>query len=172
MLPSPEYIDRICYNFIFLDCKFLFGISSIFWMVAYGTKVLFECYTSVLESSWNTLPKTNIAPENRPSQRERIVFQPSIFRGQLLVLWIVSFLGGFLENSSDGCIDLQETLLSSRRRCSFSCWRPCRASSGDLVGTVGTVARSTHGKVNKKLVLTFIPFKELLGLFDIVCIFQ
>ena len=26
------------------------------------------------------LPKTNIAPENRPSQEETIVFQPSIFR--------------------------------------------------------------------------------------------
>ena len=32
------------------------------------------------------------------------------------------------------------------------------------MGTVA-VARSTHGKVNKKLVLTFISFKELLGLF-------
>ena len=29
----------------------------------------------------NTLPKTNIAPENTPSQKETIVFQPSIFRG-------------------------------------------------------------------------------------------
>ena len=27
-----------------------------------------------------TLPETNIAPENRPSQKETIVFQPSIFR--------------------------------------------------------------------------------------------
>ena len=27
-----------------------------------------------------TLPKTNIAPENRPSQKERLVFQPFIFR--------------------------------------------------------------------------------------------
>ena len=27
-----------------------------------------------------TLPKTNISPENRPSQKERIVFQPSIFQ--------------------------------------------------------------------------------------------
>ena len=26
-----------------------------------------------------TLPETNIAPENRPSQKETIVFQPSIF---------------------------------------------------------------------------------------------
>ena len=27
-----------------------------------------------------TLPETNVAPESRPSQKERIVFQPSIFR--------------------------------------------------------------------------------------------
>ena len=33
-----------------------------------------------------TLPETNIfAPENRPSQKERIVFQRSIFRCELLV---------------------------------------------------------------------------------------
>ena len=30
----------------------------------------------------STLPKTNIGPENRPSQKETIVFQPSIFRGE------------------------------------------------------------------------------------------
>jgi len=28
----------------------------------------------------NTLRKTNVAPKNRPSQKERIVFQSSIFR--------------------------------------------------------------------------------------------
>ena len=44
-----------------------------------------------LGQSWDvwiacfTLPETNIAPENRPSQKERIVFQPSIFRGKPLV---------------------------------------------------------------------------------------
>ncbi len=32
-----------------------------------------------------TLPETNIAPENRQSQKETIVFQPSIFRCELLV---------------------------------------------------------------------------------------
>ena len=32
-----------------------------------------------------TLPETNIVPENRPPQKERIVFQPSMFRGKLLV---------------------------------------------------------------------------------------
>ena len=40
------------------------------------------------------LPKTNIAPENRPSQKEKIVFQfqPSIFRCKLAV----SFREGIL----------------------------------------------------------------------------
>ena len=34
-----------------------------------------------------TLPETNISPENRPkpNRKVRIVFQPSIFRGELLV---------------------------------------------------------------------------------------
>ena len=32
-----------------------------------------------------TLPKTNTAPEKLPSQKERIVFQPSIFRCKLAV---------------------------------------------------------------------------------------
>ena len=36
----------------------------------------------------NTLRKTNVAPENRPSQKE-VVFQPSIFRGELLVPWAI-----------------------------------------------------------------------------------
>ena len=31
--------------------------------------------------NWNAPPKTNIAPENRISQKETIVFEPSIFRG-------------------------------------------------------------------------------------------
>ena len=31
-----------------------------------------------------TLPKINIAPENRPCQKETIVFQPSIFRDMLV----------------------------------------------------------------------------------------
>ena len=33
----------------------------------------------------DTLPETNIALENRVSQKETIVFQPTIFRGELLV---------------------------------------------------------------------------------------
>ena len=37
------------------------------------------------EDNEDTLPETNIAPENRPSQKETIVFQPSIFRCELLV---------------------------------------------------------------------------------------
>ena len=33
----------------------------------------------------STLPKTNIAPESGPSQKERIVSQPHMFRGKLAV---------------------------------------------------------------------------------------
>ena len=41
--------------------------------------------THFFRFSTTTLLETNIAPENRPSQKERIVFQPSIFRGKLAV---------------------------------------------------------------------------------------
>ena len=37
----------------------------------------FVCFVCFRISA--TLPQTNIAPENRPSQKETIVFQPSIF---------------------------------------------------------------------------------------------
>ena len=41
---------------------------------------------------WNiTLPETNIAPENRPSQYRKVVFQPSIFRGYVIVSGRVYF---------------------------------------------------------------------------------
>jgi len=36
------------------------------------------------------LPETNITPENRQSQKERIIFQPSIFR---------AFAGSFREGN-------------------------------------------------------------------------
>ena len=55
---------------------------------------LFLCWKKV---SWVikincqvTLPETNIAPEDRPSQKETIVFQSSIFRCELLVYRRVS----------------------------------------------------------------------------------
>ena len=38
----------------------------------------------------NYLPSRNLtakAPENKPSQKERIIFQPSFFRGELLNFW-------------------------------------------------------------------------------------
>ena len=38
------------------------------------------CYLNNLSFRRCTLPETNIAPETRPSQKERIVFQPSMFR--------------------------------------------------------------------------------------------
>ena len=45
----------------------------------------------------NTLPETNgeFTPENRPSQKEMIVFQPSIFRCELLVSGSV-FIDSFI----------------------------------------------------------------------------
>ena len=48
------------------------------------------------EQFWTslTLPETNIAPENRPSQKERLVFQPPFFRGKL---W--NFRGVSLKNN-------------------------------------------------------------------------
>ena len=42
-------------------------------------------FVAMSPDCWHTLPETNIAPENRASQKERLVFQPSIFRGELLV---------------------------------------------------------------------------------------
>ena len=39
-----------------------------------------KCPLSRMRLVINTLPETNMAPENRPSQKETIVFQPSIFR--------------------------------------------------------------------------------------------
>ena len=39
----------------------------------------FQC-DDIVAVEQNTLPETNIAPENRPSQKERTVFQPCIFR--------------------------------------------------------------------------------------------
>ena len=43
-----------------------------------------EC-SFFLESSADEPLKFNIDPENRPSQLERIVFQPPFFRGKLAV---------------------------------------------------------------------------------------
>ena len=42
-----------------------------------------------------TLLETNTAPENRPSQKETIVFQPSIFRCKLAVSFRECFFSGF-----------------------------------------------------------------------------
>ncbi len=39
----------------------------------------------VLSVERDTLSETNIAPENRPGPNRKVVFQPSIFRGELLV---------------------------------------------------------------------------------------
>ena len=41
-------------------------------------------HDKIFKKKTATPPKFNIAPENRESQKERIIFQPSIFRGELL----------------------------------------------------------------------------------------
>ena len=41
--------------------------------------------SAIPRSLGNTLRETNIAPENGPSEKETIIFQPSIFTGELLV---------------------------------------------------------------------------------------
>ena len=60
--------------------------------------------------SEDTLPETNIAPKNRPFQTETIVFQPSIFRCDMLVFWDL------------GAVDLNisETLWIQGKRGSWS----------------------------------------------------
>ena len=43
-------------------------------------------------STMATLPETNIAPENRGPPKGKVIFQPSIFWGELSVSGSVSFL--------------------------------------------------------------------------------
>ena len=52
----------------------------------------------------NTLPETNIAPENRPLEVWRFLLETTIFRGKLLVLGSVN---------SDNTLDMAPTLDSS-----------------------------------------------------------
>ena len=40
---------------------------------------------SVIQVLWYYIPKINMSPEKEPFQKERIVFQPSFFRGVMLV---------------------------------------------------------------------------------------
>ena len=59
-----------------------------------GTLVDVAHYFFVLVG--NALPETNIAPENGPGPKRKIIFQPSIFRGY------VSFReGNFLKSGSN-----------------------------------------------------------------------
>ena len=68
-----------------------------------------------------TLPETNIAPENRPSQKETIVFQPSISRCKLLVSGRVppsatlpGVFGNGLQSSRPWCCGRRQGLEISR----------------------------------------------------------
>ena len=56
---------------------------------------------------WNTPLKFNIAPENKPSRKERIIFQPPFFRGKLAV-------------KLPGCIT--KKTYKMKQRSSSRCW--------------------------------------------------
>ncbi len=60
--------------------SFCFHVMTFLW-------TLDNVLLGYLHNIWKgTLLKTNIALANRPSQKERIVFQPSIFQGLLLLV--------------------------------------------------------------------------------------
>ena len=69
----------------------------------------------------HTLPKTNITPENRKSQEETIIFQPSILRCKLAVSFRVRV--NYLYNHPFWKDDLQVTSLSNPSRVA-SCLTP------------------------------------------------
>ena len=60
---------------------------QLFWIISLGIGVKIKNIWNhhLLQSFAPYLPETNMAPENRPSQKERIVFQPSIFKCKLAV---------------------------------------------------------------------------------------
>ena len=68
-------------------------------------------------SNENTLPETNIAPENRPSQKENLIFQPLIFRGEN-----VRFREG---NTCNGQILLFKLVIQSKKKdkCPPGTWK-------------------------------------------------
>ena len=51
------------------------------WRKLLRQLVLQWIYPHVINFQYTTLPKTNIGPENRPSQKENNVFQPSFLKG-------------------------------------------------------------------------------------------
>ena len=69
-----------------------------------------------------TLPETNISPENRPKPKRKVVFQPSIFRCELLVSGRVTriFMAGGQKNKT------QEDL-------SITVWVPKKPTIGGMV---------------------------------------
>ena len=85
--------------------------------------------------SQSTLPETNIAPENKPSQKERIVFQPSICRCELLVSGRVSLLTPWKFNAGPRCPRVNQ-LLKLHVSC-VSKWRTFMGLDG--VGVVNLI---------------------------------
>ena len=70
-IPQNSKLSAVCLGHMKQNC------------LLYRLGTLFSSRTNVSNGKLpgGTLPETNIAPENRPSQKETIVFQPSIFRG-------------------------------------------------------------------------------------------
>ena len=96
------------------------------------------------ESSF-TLPETNISPENRPSQKETIVFKPSIFRCELLLVsGRVYILDSFPTSQKKKKTKLGGVL--SKQRSSTMPYLP-PASSSNTGGTTG----STRGGLKEWL---------------------
>ncbi len=51
---------------------------------------------------WSALPETNISPENKPSQKERFVFQPSIFRGYVRFMEVLCYSSSYIAHTISG----------------------------------------------------------------------
>ena len=65
------------YMYIYINI-FAYVFISSHIIICYDYDVFKQPHQERLQGT--TLPETNIAPENRPSQKETIVFQPSILR--------------------------------------------------------------------------------------------
>ena len=63
----------------------LSGVNDLASLKTTVEKGLVRLFQTTRPNKQGTFPETNIVPENRPSQKETIVFQPSIFRCELLV---------------------------------------------------------------------------------------
>ena len=77
----------------------------------------------LMSSSWSfsipSLKLTANAPENRPKPNRKVVFQPSIFRGELLVSGRVLFDSLYRKSKKNICNNLQSMIFCSTWLCLF-----------------------------------------------------